>query len=270
MKKHLLILSVLAFSLGQGSAQSSPTATPAAPLPRWTISVSAGGAFPAGKFGSQKVSDSTSSFAKIGPLVTVGLDYRLTPHYGLSLIIAGQENATDNKAITQQLEGIHPGVQYDVNISKWKIGRALVGGWVETALDRQKKWSLHVRLVAGTLMTKPPKSVMSTSQFTSTGMAFSSSNLTYPKNLWAFAWQTGTGLKYTLTRHWSFHLDADYAASTISVSRSYHNISQTAVWVSGSFFYTPGTIAIISAPPSQTFKLPVNALNLSAGAGFSF
>lgn len=275
MKKHLLILTILASSANQLFAQ---TTTPATPLPRWTVSVSAGGAFPAGKFGSQKAYDSTSSFAKIGPLVTVGLDYRLTPHYGLSLIVSGQENATDNQAILKQLEGFRPDVSYAVNIDKWKMGRTLAGGWVEKTLDKQKKWSLHFRLAAGVLMTKTPKTVINSAEsYTNTingtiftGIGFTTTSYTYPKNLWAFAWQADAGLKYSLTRRWSLHLDAAYAASSVSIYTIYHPSFEAAGSPGATFTSGTGTITGISSPPQKTFKLPVNTINLSAGAGFSF
>ena len=282
MKKHLLILIILASCANQLSAQTTTPAqtspTPVAPLPRWTVSVSAGGAFPAGKFGSQKSYDPSSSFAKIGPLVTVGLDYRLTPHYGLSLIISGQENATDNQAILKQLEGFRPDLVYAINIGKWKMGRALAGGWVEEALDKKEKWSLRIRLAAGVLTTKTPKSVINTAQNVSniisgylfTGTAFTSTSFTYPKSLWAFAWQADAGLKYSLTRRWSFHLDAGYAASSVSIYTVYHPSFEAAGSTGGTFTSGTGTITGISSSPSQTFKLPVNTINLSAGAGFSF
>jgi hypothetical protein len=277
MKKHLLILTILASCGNLLSAQPTTpaqTSLPFSTLPRWTISVSAGGAFPAGKFGSQKAYDSTSSFARTGPLVSLGLDYRFGAHYGLSLIISGQENATDNQAIIKQLEGFRPDILYTtVNIGKWEMGRALAGGWVEKALDKKQKWSLHIRLATGVLTTKPPKSVINTVQGPggiTSGPNFTNLSLTYPKSLWAFAWQADAGLKYTLTRRWSFHLDAGYAASSVSVYSIYHRSFETAGSPGGTFTLGTGTITGMSSPPLQTFKLPVNTVNLSAGAGLSF
>jgi opacity protein-like surface antigen len=276
------MLAILAVSITHLSAQTLPlgpvapaTSPVAGAVSRWSISLSFGAAFPVGAFSSKRTTDSASSFAKTGPQVDLGLDYRITAHLGLSLTVNGQENATDNKTIARQLEASNPNTQYFVSIAHWKIGRALAGVWAETALDKEMKWSVRGRLAAGALLTKPPKMSLATYQ-TGSGMSgpkVASETNTYPKDLWAFAWQAGAGLKYTLTPQWSFHVDAGYSASSVSIySFAHRSIEQIgAANGSGTLGTGTGTVIILgSTTPLPTFKLPLNTATLSVGAAFSF
>ena len=283
MKKQLLLSALLTMSIPQLFAQSPPPAaqvqssqvSKSAALPRWTLFLSGGGAFPMGKFGAQQVTDSTSSFAKAGPLISFTVDYRISSQFGLSLILSGQENKTDNKAIASKMEGLRPDVEYAVNVATWKIGRALAGAWIETPLDQAQKWRLQGRLAAGILFTKLPKTIVTAGQLFPGGgplvTEISQISIEDTKSLMAFAWQAGGRLNYSLTSHWTCHLDASYSCASLSIPAHYHpgfeHLGSTGV-VFGTTV-GPGSIPPPPPPPAiNNMKLPINTIDLSAGVGF--
>ena len=118
--------------------------TTQAQISKWSVSVSIGPAFPLGKFGSKNINDSTASFAKTGFSLNVLTEYKLSRHLGLVLLVDGEENKVDNKAIGSQLEAASPNVTYNVNMDKWKIGKIMAGGSYSTALDKKEKWHFTV------------------------------------------------------------------------------------------------------------------------------
>jgi hypothetical protein len=255
MKQAIATLCLLAatFSLAEAQYHS-----------RWTISLTMGPSVPVGKFASKDGHDSTALFARTGIAANLAISYRLRKHWGLSMLLNGEDNAVNNSAIDTRLETANPGytVQYDQ--AHWVVHRLLAGAFGEWPLGKGNRWSFTVGLYAGAASTQEPNISNHIYLTDQSGLAGGyNSYSTYHNGAFrfGFAYEGNAGLQYQVGKLVFLCGQVDYAGSWVHMPYGSHSlefVSPTPA-VGGSGF------PIIVPVPS--YNQPLSAVNITVGAG---
>ncbi len=268
--KKLILAACLNFTLLTGlRAQHSP----------WSISVSGGATLPVGKFAGKHFGDTTESFARLGPVLNLMLEYRLHAQFGWALSFTGQENYVDINSMEQQ---VNPPTT-DTTISRttvssgsWYIGKIMTGPTLSLPMGRKKKWYFTSRLMAGVLRTAEPKLAIGTGTeyivqgpglgSPGGGLAAYTASYSYQGKIslpWTLAWLGSAGVLYPINAKWSFRVDVDYSTATIRAPFNTIHHGAHAIY---SFSGGNGLpIVITPLPYNHFYSLPVSSVNLNMG-----
>ncbi|MBS1669108.1 MAG: hypothetical protein JST58_17155 [Bacteroidetes bacterium] len=140
----------------------SCTAQPHAP--KLSAQILIGPSFPLGEFASKAanglyVSDyytKASGWANPGFSGKINLDYQIKKSFGISLIIAGQENKQDKNALENNVrQGTNNTDNYSITTNPWKIFRAMAAVYYDFHIP-DGKLLVRPRISAGALKTNIP------------------------------------------------------------------------------------------------------------------
>jgi len=235
------------------------------------MSVAFGAASPVGKFGDNKISDSTNAFAKTGPALNFEGSYKFSRYISFSILISGQQNIVDTKAMVDKLDRAYPGYFFTVRSGDWNIGRITGGISLSVPFGDYQKFNITARVLAGALKTTLPKTVISEAYYVDTlggiGLAQATKNKV-PLN-WAFTWLAGIGLRYNLNKSFFLQGNIDYSASS---PKAPHYPVGT-IFLVGSTYpiggNAQGSIIPTNTGP-HTYKQPINSINICIGTGINF
>lgn len=269
LKKLILLACADLVLLAGLQAQRSP----------WSISISGGASFPAGKFAGKKFADTTESFARLGPVLNLHLEYRLSSRFGWALSFTGQENLVDINSMEQQVNPTTDSSVSHTTVSSgsWYIGKIMTGPTLSLPMGRRKIWYFTSRLMAGVLKTAEPKlGIYTGTTYTLQGVgnvaagyggfAAYTASYSYQGKIglpWAFSWQGSVGILYPINPRWSFRVDIDYSSATIRAP--FNSIHHGAHAI---YSFTGGNgipIVITALPYNHFYSLPVSSVNLSMG-----
>ena len=239
MPRYLLLPLVLLLQLS-GRAQKAQE-----PLSRWSLSLSAGPAFPIGKFASKDQLASESGHARIGAGAELALTYWLNRSFGVVATAAGQENSIGTFTSVPNPGSGSATIQND----PWKIARFLAGGTFSHPLSGGL--SLEIRALAGLLKTRLPGytyHISSGSGLSSSQSGGKASAFSLP---WTFAYEAGAGLKWQSPGRLFLRLDAAYTGANPKLHQD------IIIMVNGT---TTGTGTI-------EHEQPIAALRVGLGAG---
>jgi opacity protein-like surface antigen len=220
---------------------------------RWSMNVEAGAAIPVGEFGKKDLLDPGSSFAGIGPEVAISLSRSLSPNFGLSLLMTGQQNDVDSRTMDKNLQNIYPGSQFNSVSSNWMLGKMMLGGYVAKALDKKNRLFISARILAGLCKTNNyrfSQAVRTAADTTILGAV--GNQYSYTSNQqdlkWGFAYAAGAGLRVRLDQNISLRTDIDFSATSQRFLKS---------------SYTPGgpSSGNTVPPPGTYVPYPVMSLN---------
>lgn len=240
---------------------------------RWTVDVSGGLALPVGKFASKNVYDSTSAFAKAGPVINASGSYRIISHFGVTALVSIQKNAVNNKGMASALEAANPDYAFAVDEQAWKLGRALGGAYWEWTLDAKKRFGLRVQALAGVLKVEIPDRKLAQESSYSTGqVVVEEAELSYKVNKLQFAEQFGAELHYAFTRRFFVKAAADYAGTTIHVGYPAWALASRADPGTPPLSFSTGT-GTLNPPPGSApthYSQPLATINICLGIGMRF
>jgi hypothetical protein len=228
IKKSVVFLIPLLVQLlivSRAGAQSPATAqTPVLPpppvtgksvFPHWFLGLSAGPAFPAGKFGDKKYPDPQAGYAHTGIGAEIDLGYRINRSFSVVLAVEGQTNGTDEAArknFVHPTNGSYPAVVYTYHSYNWKMARFLAGGVYTRSLSAHGNLALQLRFLAGILMTGVP-GYSATLYNSSNNSLTSAGNVADASLPWTFCYQGDAGLKFRLTHVLWLVANTGYAAA---------------------------------------------------------
>jgi len=245
---------------------------------RWAVSVSVGAAFPVGKFAGKDFADSTQSTAITGLALNLQLHYRLCAHFGVGLLLTGQDDHVDTRSIEQQMEEASHADAVGASSGSWKIGKIMAGPTLSLPIGKDGKWTFTARLMAGMLRTTEPAITLAEEWIIPSAGGLSGGSgviesISYQgkKSLsWAFSYLGGAGLAYRIDSRWSLRLDIDYAAASVKIPFSYYHREAAN---SGPPVITTGTgtpSILIAGTPPPPYSLPIASVNATAGLEFRF
>jgi opacity protein-like surface antigen len=161
-------------------------------------------------------SGESSGWANPGPAVQITIGYNIKNSYGLSFLIGGQENKQDENALMNNLKPFYSDTSiFSANTKSWKIGKTLVGGFIQLPLSKRNRFYLGMGVMGGLLKTSIPgySYVVYTKYngtiFTSAGG--SHSDFSMP---WAFCYQLNAGLRWQFSKKISFVSNINYSHSS--------------------------------------------------------
>ena len=171
-------------------AQAQKSASPTSESPsRWSIGLTAGPAFPVGKFAHPLGSGSGTVHA--GGSAEINGEYRICHRFSATTVLQGQLN-NGNVApytVSSPADGYITGPYGD---NHWRIARLMAGGIYTLPLSKQKGPALLIRLLAGIQKTK-------TAGFNYSNPTYNL-DITYPgiSFPWAFSYEADAGIKWPL------------------------------------------------------------------------
>jgi opacity protein-like surface antigen len=265
MRKSPLLFFAAFFIITNANAQ----------IEKWNLSASVGASLPVGKFGSKNIYDSTASFAELGPAINISLDYNLTKHFGLALLLTGQQNNVDTKSIDKKWEEASPGTRVTATSNNWQIGKIMAGGFISLSLDKHKKFYFTARVMAGALKTNALKfSLFQTNNLTdsfSLNNPPTTSNVSEMKTLnWAFAYLAGVGVKYNVNKKVYLLSNFDYSGTSLRFQDVYYSTTNS---IGGGVLHVVGTGTPPATPSGITVPYPKQSfttINICVGAGICF
>ena len=191
----------------------------------WSIAASVGASFPTGKFAGKDFSDSSQSLATMGLAVDLLCDYRINAHFGLALLLTGQDNSVNTLSIEKQMAARNlDATAIDVNSGDWMIGKVMLGPTLSLPFGKTGKWQFTARLMAGAMRTSEPKLLVQEVSELSGGFGLSGpvteESQSYRGKVslpWAFAYLGGVAARYAINERWSFRVDLDYSGASVRV-----------------------------------------------------
>lgn len=239
---------------------------------RWTVDVSGGLALPVGKFASKNIYDSTSAFAKAGPVINVSGSYRIISHFGVTALVSIQKNAVDNKGVVSALEAANPDYAFAVDEQDWKLGRALGGAYWEWSLGAKKLFSLRVQALAGVMKVEiPDRKLAQAAEYSNGQVIEESSELSYKVNKLQFADQFGAELHYAFTRRFFVKAAANYAGAIIHVPYPAWVLASRADPGTPPLTFATGTGTPVTPGNVQMhYSQPLATINFDLGIGMRF
>ena len=192
MKKNLFLLLVILFNFLQGFSQNKSM-----------VSISMGPSFAVGNFANKNPNNSTSGIATTGVVFDIHFTHLLNENLGIAAILRGQSNATDAKAIEDEMKKMYPQVQWSVQSNYWGIGGLLFGGFGTWPL--YNKCSFDAKFLIGIANATSPEITITGKSALSTEWVKQNST---PSN--TFAFMPGVGLNVHPTNRISILLNLDY------------------------------------------------------------
>ena len=196
MKKTIGIISLLVFYTLHAFAQELPNATSTEKKYKFFAALTGGPSMPVGPFGSSSVtsSSSESGFAEFGYNINLHTGYQFGTNYGLASTIFYSRYKLDVAALTKLFQDVLP-PNTSIGADHWQYYGILAGPMGTVALTRNV--SLDVKVLAGIARANFP--------------VFEFAN-TQSQEKWtnAFAWQSGTNLRYNFTPKACFFTNLDY------------------------------------------------------------
>lgn len=174
---------------------------------RWMIGVTAGPAFPTGTFAGYHSYLPSSGGVSTGENAELSAEYRLYRSFSVAIVISGQLNhgAGEPYYLTQEQaqSNSNTGLRSD-----WQMTRVLAGGVYTIPLSGRRGPDPFIRLLAGIQQTRTPD------------YSFISGNPGIPSVRepgttlpWAFAYETGAGIKWPVSGRCTLLTFAGYTRS---------------------------------------------------------
>jgi hypothetical protein len=156
---------------------------------RWSIGLTAGPAFPVGKFVNPLGPGSGTVHA--GGSAEINGEYRLCHTFSATMVLQGQINNGNVLAymLPNPADGYLTGPYGDKD---WRIARLLAGGIYTLPLSKQKGPALLIRLLAGIQKTRTADYHYS-NQMNNIDVAYP--GISFP---WAFSYEADAGIKWPL------------------------------------------------------------------------
>lgn len=176
----VLALSTLLTLSAQAQQSASPQPENAPGLPgnasRWSIGLTAGPAFPVGKFVNPQ--DPNVATVHAGGSVEINGAYRLCHVFSATMVLQGQLNNGDGMfyGLPNPVDGDATG---PYNVKDWRIARLLGGGIYSLPLAKPTGPALLIRALAGIQKTKT-----------------ANPEISFP---WAFSYEADAGIKWPLS-----------------------------------------------------------------------
>jgi len=239
---------------------------------RWAVSATVGPSIPLGKFADKNIYDEQAAFALPGIALNLSADYQISKLFRLELLLAGKTNPVDTKAMTSKMQQAAPGVAFEAESDDWKTGWILAGLSFLAPLERNGRFFFIAKVLGGVMKTSIPKITIASVGYVDSlgGIGTSSFSQSAVPLEWAFAWTTGAGLKYNLTRHFFLQAEADFSSSSPRAT------SNPLVLPGGSNFYSitgnplGSGIPSVSTGSPKHYSQPIATVNFLVGAGINF
>ncbi len=172
------------------------------------IAFSLGAALPTGEFGSVSSSDKYAGYALTGGLGDLSLGYKLGKNFGISGLIRGQVNETDEYGIAYALAKKTPvGVTVGVISGDWSVRSFLAGAYGSFPIN--EKLSFESRLMGG-LVSASSASINTV--FVGPGGSFTMQQNSVSAT--AFGFLIGAGLKLNVGSNICLLANIDYFETT--------------------------------------------------------
>ena len=228
MKKHLPFALILAAGLcsvarAQSQAQAQhPNSTQQAQtakhwpqqLQHWSFDLMAGPAFPVGQFANTEQQNPVSGPVHTGSLIEGSATYRLTRHFGVTILGASQYHNSDLPTRYIPLsDPAHPPAEYQGLFGPQyrKMTRLLAGGVYTIPVNSHQTLAMLVRALAGIQKTQ-------TANYTYV-LPASPNELNVFDFLpgqrlpWTFSYQADAGFQWKPARHWALVVYTGYNGS---------------------------------------------------------
>ena len=261
MNKYI-ILGILLLSLYQVNGQNNSS--------KFSISANFGAYIPVGKFGSKNIQDSISAYAKTGIGGVIGFEYKIRSRLSLILQLAGQQNATNNGALSNDaMNFAGDTILFAYNIDKWKMIKITAGASYDFPLNQSGKLLFSTKILAGVMSAWVPEIAVESAKFnlaTASITQITYSQYTDKEFHVTFAGSAGIGLKYFIrpTFFVQSNLDFSLAAAKMPVNYRSDRLPVLSVFAFGTS--TPGNIPIVFQKETY-YRQPLNTVNLTAGIG---
>jgi len=261
MQKYLIILILLiSFYEVQGQINSD----------KFSVSANFGACMPVGIFGSKNVQDSISAYAKTGIGGVIAFEYKLHPRLSLVLQVAGQQNATNNGALSNDaMNYAGDTIAFAYNIHKWLMGKVTAGAAYDFPLNHSGKLLFSTKILAGVMNVWVPEIAIESARFnliSGSVTQISYSQYTDKEFHLTFTGSAGVGLKYIINRTFYVQSNLDFSLAAAKMPIYYRNVR---VPVLSSYAYgttITGIIPIVIYPETY-YRQPLNTVNLTAGVG---
>jgi hypothetical protein len=241
---------------------------------RSEFNVSAGLAFPVGKFGSNDINSDQSGIAKAGPMVELSYNYGLKKSYGIVVSLTGLINPLNHQSLERSFDQtplsagsfivwsgsgappqpsgnppIYPNWQFKK--SSWKAGALLFGGYAEQAAGQS---IFLFRGMVGAIVASSPR--VDGSSVTDTAIAHITQSSETAAGL---AYSVTASLKVKLRSRLYFIADADYLGT---MKLTFSGVRETVTTAHG----LPGAGNITSQSTlTGNLKQTINVLGVKLG-----
>jgi len=242
MKYPVYAIFVLLIQTNYGCAQR--------PESRFSAKILFGLSAPVGTFGSKAANGlyaenkpEASGLAKVGPSIQLDMDYLIKRPFGISFLIAGQQNKQDNGAFQNDIrESLNTNDHFVVTTNSWQILRILAGCFYNV-IFAGNKLSFRPKVLIGLLKTSIPAY-----QFYDTTSFAYSGNVNMISLPWSVCYDFGAGLQWHFAKKIYVSADFDF----------YHGAPKGFTVTSANF------------DQHQDTKIPISCINAMAGIGYRF
>jgi hypothetical protein len=219
MRKHLLTIAILFCTFLSASGQTANA--------HFFVELAAGASVPVGKFADKTYSSDflksdPSGLAKTGVGVSVTGGYHINKRWSVLLLLGGSQNMQDKKAYENYLKQKYGNnITTSVTTENWKVGKIMAGGYIEIPFSKSGKLFFRPKILTGICKAKAPKYSY---------IGFDENGFLLPDNFtkseehpgWAFCYQAGAALKYSLSKKIYLLLDANYFNGTPALKYNYN------------------------------------------------
>jgi len=203
--KKILLLGGLLFTLKILHAQTG----------KFTLAAGIGANQPVGVFGQKNITQANAGFAKTGLCANITATRMLAKTFGLTALLAVQDNGVDTKSIAHQVNAQTQDpafTQQSVTSKHWQAAKLLAGGTIVLPFAGTGKWLFTARALGGVLKTRlPQQSGLVISTRTNVGNTFAKyaerNKLSLPCT---FAAMGGAGVQYNIVKKVFLQCNVDY------------------------------------------------------------
>lgn len=228
----------------------------AAQIPKtFSVQLTAGAAFPLGKFGTADfthypTTDANGS-AIAGPAAKAKLSYQLNRSFGLALSVGWQQNGRNSSVFLDTLKMRYPaGNYYRAHYDPWVMWNGMLGAFFLVPL-KEKKMYLRPEVNAGMAKTSVPGLSYAAFQLYSPLGQGTSGYMGKISMPWSFCYDAGVDLQWTGTPHLFYSGGLSF----------FHTVPH---W---KYNYTPS----FGAPGTpETTNYPISTVQVSLSAGYRF
>lgn len=251
MKKNIVTIAILLCTFLSASGQLANS--------HFFVELAAGVAVPVGKFANKTytadfLNADPSGLAKTGLGLSVTGGYHINKRLSVLLLLGGNQNMQDKNAYENHLKQKYGNnITTSVTTENWKVGKIMAGTVIEIPVSKSGKLFFQPKLLAGMCTATAPGYSY---------IGFDQNGFLLPDNFtksgehpgWAFCYQAGAALKYTLSKKIYLLLDANYFNGTPALKYNYNPN-----------FPNPGPA---TAPGKRNYN--VSSVNTFLGAGINF
>jgi hypothetical protein len=185
--------------------------------PRWSVGVTAGPAFPVGKFSGYHSPIQSSGGVSIGESAELSGEYRICRSFALAMTFSGQLNHGAGVPYFLTNGQFSHSPESNIGFNRdWRMSRILTGGVYTIPLSKRKGPAFFVRLLGGIAKIRTPDYSFNELEIQNNILPLIQPNyITYPGATlpWTFSYETGAGIKWGLSPTVALLCYAGYSGS---------------------------------------------------------